>query len=1046
MDEKATELLLGYVNALLDDPDHAELELDRLPDGLRAFGERLAYLGSCVQEGRVFAEDLARGDLGVISSQYANHDNPLIPSLVDVRKSLAQFISLGSSFLAADKTAQLEGKGEYVEMLNRMIDEVQRRHIELERSANTDALTGVGNRRHYERTLEALWEFGEPFTVAFIDIDHLKRCNDRFGHAEGNRYIQQTTLLLKLRRREGEEVFRIGGDEFVFVSPDASEHELSERLEQCREQLIAQSRQESSMTYSFSYGCSHVDPAAGDDQQQMITDADKKMYRYKLTHRVEPGDGDITPIAKSGDNPFGIDERIFEALAMTSEGRYFFVCDIEHDESLWSSNAVRDFGLPTGHMSHAGDIWVEHIHPDDRPGYAADISRLFSGESHRHAMQYRALDAHGKYVVCECRGFRLDAEAGMPALFVGTITNRSIAENIDPATGLGDIHGLVIAIANARHLQRPTGLIGIKVNGIAQVNATHGYETGDELLATVAKRLATVARGHMVAFRSRGTQFALIGPSPSSQDVHDLFHGVVGELKRPVKADDRLFPIDFNAAWVHYDEVSSQPFAILGDLSRRVRSSRGTELEAKETRALALRAHVNGLTGLRSGQELLERASEHNVAAACGIHCLVSVDLSNLRLFNEWYGNDAGNRLLADVGHLLASIEDEGTILAGYWGQDDFCFFATYDRVLIDDIYGRMRQVVARYDDSVGFSPSFGVYPVDPHKRLTIDDYSRALFANKQSKTDFKNRVSFFEPVAYEERRREHDVLSGFQYAIADGSIYFALQPQCDLTTGKVVGAEALVRWTTKDGGKLAPGEFIPVLEKNGFIVTLDKRIWSLVARWLENTIARGLLPVPVSVNVSRVDMLSFDVPAFFRQLLAEHGIPAHLLEAEITETAYMQDQGVVDEVVRGLHELGVTVLMDDFGTGRSSLSMLGGTNIDVIKLDRQFLPTEDASASQASKDESIMASVIDMGHSLDLPLIVEGVETKEQADLVLGLGARYVQGFWCYRPMSVQDFEALLEDAGKVDLVGLTRPSERGVDTPPERLGTLWASRHERP
>ena len=485
-------------------------------------------------------------------------------------------------------------------------------------------------------------------------------------------------------------------------------------------------------------------------------------------------------------------------------------------------------------------------------------------------------------------------------------------------------------------------------------------------------------------------------------------------------------------AWVHYDEVSSQPFSILSDLSRRVCSSLREGVAALPAPTTTNDEHVNSLTGLRSGSALLRLASRHNASAPAGIHCLVSIDLGNMRLFNEWYGHDAGDALLAEVGQLLAKIEDEGSALAGYWGQDDFCLYAPFDRVLIDDIYGRMRQVVARHDDSVGFSPSFGVLPLDYHHEVTIDDYSRAMFANKESKGDFKNRISFFEPLSYEQKSQEHRLLSSFRYAISDGGIYFVLQPQCDLTSGKVVGAEALVRWAKEDGERISPAEFIPALERNGFIVTLDKRIWTLVARWLHDAIERGLVPVPVSINVSRVDILAFDVPDFLGCLLTEFDLAPRLLEVEITETAYMQDQGKMSEVVGRLRAMGMTVLMDDFGTGHSSLSMLGGVNVDVIKLDRQFLPTAGMAQGRVNRDESILASMVGMAHALDLPMIVEGIETREQAGLVGDLGARYVQGFWCYRPMPTQEFEEILASPDLVDLGGLVSPSERGVYTPP--------------
>ena len=1027
MGEKDAQLLLSYVNALLDDPEHAELRVDELTNATRELGERVAFLGACVQEGRVFADDLARGDLGTITSTYSatrNSQNPLIPSLDSVRGSLAQFLTLGQGFVSPDGPKRLDSNSDYAALLNTMLDQVRKKHDRLERDAYTDPLTGVGNRRGYDLFVDELWQRYQPFAIAFIDVDNLKSVNDRFGHAEGNNYLLQTSMHLKLHRRGGERIFRIGGDEFVLVSPTRTEAELAQGLEQCREQLICQSSQDGPATFSFSFGCSGVNPAAGDDLRQMTTDADKKMYRYKLLHRPgtnRRGEGQPT-------DAIGLDERIFEALAMTSEGRYYFVCDIDHDESLWSTNAVRDFGLSSAHMHGAGDIWTQHIHPDDRAAYVDEISRLFKGEIYRHSMQYRARDARGEYVICECRGYRLDAEGTKPALFVGTITNRSVAESIDPATGLGDIHGLVIAIGSARHLQRPTGLVAVKLNGLSQVNATHGYETGDNLLAAVAERIVTASRGKMTAFRSRGAQFALVGTDMTSEDTWRVSLSVRRALELPLEVGDLSFTPDVDVAWLHYDEVSTQPFAVLSDLGRRLRSVTGQD----GTPAASRSELVNALTGLRGGTSFLGRASEANLHATGSLRCLVSIDLGNMRLYNEWFGHEEGDALLADVGHVLARVEEEGSAITCYWGQDDFCLYTRFDRVLIDDIYGRVRQAVAAHSDSPGFSPSFGVFPLDCRRKVTIDDYSKALFTNRNGKHDFKNRISFFEPLRYEEKSQEHQLLSSFQYAISDGEIFFVLQPQCDLATGKVVGAEALVRWTKKNGEKLTPAQFVPVLEKNGFIVTLDKHIWTLVARWMAECISRGIVPVPVSINVSRVDILSFDVPEFVRDLLSTYHLSPSLIEAEITETAYMQDQQAVSGVVNRLRSMGVRVLMDDFGTGSSSLSMLGGISVDVIKLDRQFLPNVENTQLRIDKDESIVASMVLMARSLDLPMIVEGVETEAQAKLITSLGGRYVQGFYCHRPMPAQSFEKLLADPGVIDYGGILKPSERGVDVTP--------------
>ena len=231
------------------------------------------------------------------------------------------------------------------------------------------------------------------------------------------------------------------------------------------------------------------------------------------------------------------------------------------------------------------------------------------------------------------------------------------------------------------------------------------------------------------------------------------------------------------------------------------------------------------------------------------------------------------------------------------------------------------------------------------------------------------------------------------------------LQPKCNIRTGKIVGAEALARWRHPERGIVAPGEFIPLIERNGLVRSLDLRVWEKTAAWIRGLIDEGVQPVPVSVNVSRADIYLVDVAAELHALVERYGIEPSLIEVEITESAYSERPDRIVAAFDELAERGFTVLMDDFGSGYSSLNMLKDINVDVLKIDMRFLDRDD----RRSKD--IMESVIRMARWLDLPVIAEGVETREQVNFLLDVGCSYAQGYYYARPMEAAAFEALLTD-----------------------------------
>lgn len=598
-----------------------------------------------------------------------------------------------------------------------------------------------------------------------------------------------------------------------------------------------------------------------------------------------------------------------------------------------------------------------------------------------------------------------------PPLYVGELVSHSLAETVDAATGLGTQRMLINAIDACRRDRCETGLIAVHVRGTAKLNELYGAEAVDNMLAEYAGRMLSITRGRSRVFRSRNAQFVVL-----SNDLnHEAFEQLTRHLKEavfaPVRiADDTITPVCLVVP-AFYQRLTNQATAVLGELDRRLRTAGRLvpndslpipEIERKN----AIAERIDSLTGLYRPSEFMRRANAHLATAQGGAWCIATVDMGHMRLFNEWHGQAEGDRMLADVGTVLKDIENADMGVAGYWGQDDFCVLIPFERGTVHQVYSRVREAVARHDDGVGFWPSMGVYPIDPDEEITIDAQAKAMFTNRRAKNDFKDRIAIFRPEEYEHEIAFHRTLTELRYALSNGHITYYLQPQVDMETGEIIGAETLTRWIDKDGSLISPATFIPALEESGFVVTLDKYVWQGVATWLRERLDRGLRVVPISLNVSRVDILACDVAEHMGWLAAQNNLPPELMRVEITETAYTGESEAVDKMTADLHTRGFSTYMDDFGTGQSTLAMLKNVNVDVIKLDRTFVPTD----RDQGRSAQIVSSMLEIAQSLHLPVAIEGIETNEQANTLRQMGARYAQGFLYYRPMQAKDFEALLD------------------------------------
>ena len=417
---------------------------------------------------------------------------------------------------------------------------------------------------------------------------------------------------------------------------------------------------------------------------------------------------------------------------------------------------------------------------------------------------------------------------------------------------------------------------------------------------------------------------------------------------------------------------------------------------------------IDAATGLLGKEAFFDEAAAYLRHSGARDVSIVCFDVDHFKLFNDLHGLDCGDELLRYLGRALAlRFSPDGAQPLARLAADTFALCATgirperVERILVD--------ISSECPNGIDAIVRAGVYRIeDPASPVSIM-CDRAVIALRTVKGSYFDRVALYDPGMREALVLEREVVAGVESALREDRIELFLQPKCNIRTGKIVGAEALARWRHPERGIVAPGEFIPLIERNGLVRSLDLRVWEKTAAWIRGLIDEGVQPVPVSVNVSRADIYLVDVAAELHALVERYGIEPSLIEVEITESAYSERPDRIVAAFDALAERGFTVLMDDFGSGYSLLNMLKDINVDVLKIDMRFLDRDD----RRSKD--IMESVIRMARWLDLPVIAEGVETREQVNFLLDVGCSYAQGYYYARPMEAAAFEALLTDGSKV-------------------------------
>lgn len=390
---------------------------------------------------------------------------------------------------------------------------------------------------------------------------------------------------------------------------------------------------------------------------------------------------------------------------------------------------------------------------------------------------------------------------------------------------------------------------------------------------------------------------------------------------------------------------------------------------------------------------------------------IVQMDISHFKIINDLFGKETGDKVLKKIAQLLHEVYKETGIYARLEADHFVLCIPREDfepQQLIRFLEQQLQQLVPNYEITV----HLGIYPVD-NIYTSIDLMcDRANLALGLVKDSYIERYAYYGKELRNALLREQQIVSEMNNALEEGQFQFYLQPIYSMASKTPISAEALVRWIHPVEGIISPGEFIPIFEKNGFITKLDFYIWDKVCQYLKKSLQEDKRTIPISVNISRMNLYNPNLANKICSLIKKYELNPNWLKLEITESAYMNNPVQLLETVKKLQEKGFTVLMDDFGSGYSSLNMLMDVPVDILKLDMRFM----GGIGESKKAANLLTSVVRMAKWLDIDVLAEGVETKTQIDFLRSIACDKIQGYYYSKPLPITEFTQLLEEKREVE------------------------------
>ena len=492
---------------------------------------------------------------------------------------------------------------------------------------------------------------------------------------------------------------------------------------------------------------------------------------------------------------------------------------------------------------------------------------------------------------------------------------------------------------------------------------------------------------------------ALIEKRVSPADIPALEHNMAFSTVLDKLNSRSFYEVDFNVltsyGMMEFHRVSFEYMS----------ADKSTIMVLSENISKLTACEIDPLTGIYNITGFNNRIKEWLAANPGRKYRLQRYNLDRFRDINGVYGRELGDKLLKDIADYMKRY-DTNDAFSAHLNADHFARFCSDDSMPVWEYYEKFVNSFASYHLNIPITMHMGVYDLCEKDADPFAMSYKALLALQKIKGDTNLKIARYESSMLAAEKERLELLNDVNSAMENEYFEVWFQPQVDYASKTIFGAEALIRWNHPRKGMLSPAMFIPLLEKSNFMGKVDfyvaEKVCKYIKQWKEKFPDKK---IKISINLSRQNVANPKFIENLENMIASYGVPFSSIRLEITESAYAKNIAKLLEGVNKLRKKGFAVEIDDFGSGYSSLNTLKDMDVDTLKLDMAFL----SDSASTRREKIIISSIISMANKLQLPIIAEGVETKEQADMLLSFGCSRMQGYYFSKPVPAAEYEKLL-------------------------------------
>ncbi|MCQ2534540.1 MAG: bifunctional diguanylate cyclase/phosphodiesterase [Clostridia bacterium] len=878
-----------------------------------------------------------------------------------------------------------------------------------------DSMTGIYNHsasfQHitdYLASEEAAKD--KQHALCIIDVNKFKHINDYFGHKTGDDVIIKIAEELKTLPTAITIYGRLGGDEFIVFVKNIGDIERLKKaidglLKRAQYTLIENKRE---LTVSISMGL-YIFSDITENMDDIYIKADRALYEAKKIGGPAYFFYNDSLTSNSGKEPIGnpiLNKRYNDLNAIYEE-------DINDDNVSYylnlTQNKVVKHNIGVNAFSRKEDFdSVDDLFrfivssSKESPDFRKELSETVD-------RKYLILAAQrGDFVYEDAfrmimhnlgnRRSKLASEKSIVLtsefhkLYINTVIN-PMTRDVEAVLKLINVnidhHLAIISDKTMNKNIDSIALIGVEnrtirliktYNANEDINVAHSYEAGVRYYAE--QHLMDEDRHNLINAMSIETITKELEHSPFYSIPVDIF-------STDVESQHKLIQFSY------LDDGHAVIYGIMSNYSSQV------DLE------------INSITGLYNRRGFYSRTRNLLNSNPDKDFVIIRWDIDGFKLFNDIFGMSAGDEILASIGNAM-KVYTTDTSVVGNIGGDVFVICMEESKFNPDEMLEYITNLLDSLTEDYYFIFHMAAYKIKNKEDDITIMCDRAQLASTYIKRTQNEHFIWYKESMYESYYREQTILLRLRKALAETPDDFTMliQPQYSLVNKRTCGGECLVRWTDSELGYVSPGEFVPILEKTNLITKLDMLIWEKACIFLNERIKSGKPVVPLSINISRCDFTEINVVKHLNELTDRYEIPHKYFFLEITESAYTTNADYITNIIRELRKNGYIVEMDDFGSGYSSFNNLKTAPIDTIKIDMRFFEFDDDNSSEYIKRGNIIvSSIIRLARELKLTVIAEGIETREQADLLHKMNCHIIQGYLFAKPITPEEFNVFLDD-----------------------------------